>query len=45
MKKVEDHLDRLIQETMGDFQAETNARKTMWGIYHLLGPHAVTDLR
>jgi PAS domain S-box-containing protein len=33
MKKVEVNLDQLVQETMGDFQTETNARKIMWNVH------------
>ncbi len=35
MKKVQVNLDQLVQETMGDFQTETKARKIMWNIHSL----------
>jgi PAS domain S-box-containing protein len=35
MKKREVDLDQLVQETMGDFQAETNARKIIWNIHSM----------
>jgi light-regulated signal transduction histidine kinase (bacteriophytochrome) len=35
MKKVEVNLDQLVQETMGDFQAETNARKIIWNVHSM----------
>ncbi len=35
MKKVQVNFDQLVQETMGDFQTETNARKIMWNIHAL----------
>jgi light-regulated signal transduction histidine kinase (bacteriophytochrome) len=41
MKKVEVNLDQLVQETTGDFQTETNARKIMWDIHAL--PHVLAD--
>jgi PAS domain S-box-containing protein len=41
MKKVEVNLDQLVQETMGDFQAETNARKIIWNVHSM--PPVVAD--
>ncbi|HEV2695564.1 MAG TPA: ATP-binding protein [Verrucomicrobiae bacterium] len=35
MKKVEVNLDQLVQETLHDFQAETDARKIVWNIHAL----------
>jgi len=33
MEKVEVDFDELVQETMGDFEEETKARKIMWNIH------------
>jgi len=33
MKKVEVDFDELVQETLGDFEEETKARKIMWNIH------------
>ena len=41
MKKREVNLDQLVQETMGDFQAETNARKIIWNIHSM--PPVIAD--
>jgi PAS domain S-box-containing protein len=41
MKKREVDLDQLVQETMGDFQAETNARKIIWNIHSM--PPVIAD--
>jgi PAS domain S-box-containing protein len=35
MKKVVVNLDQLVQETVVDFQADTDARKIMWNIHSL----------
>jgi PAS domain S-box-containing protein len=35
MKKVQVNLGQLVQETIGDFQTETNARKITWNIHSL----------
>jgi PAS domain S-box-containing protein len=36
MQKTEVHLDSLVQETLGDFQAETKKRNILWEIHPLL---------
>jgi PAS domain S-box-containing protein len=41
MKKREVNLDQLVQETMGDFQAETNARKIIWSVHSM--PPVIAD--
>ena len=41
MKKREVNLDQLVQETMGDFQAETNARKIIWNVHSM--PPVIAD--
>jgi light-regulated signal transduction histidine kinase (bacteriophytochrome) len=35
LHKTEIHLDELVQETLGDFQAETKGRKIAWNIHPL----------
>jgi light-regulated signal transduction histidine kinase (bacteriophytochrome) len=35
MKKATVNLDKLVQETLGDFQAETKERKVVWNIHPL----------